>query len=90
MIDLSEAKTYLRVDSSDEDTLIESLIETATQHVKDMTRLTDKAFEKQESRVRIAILYAVAYLYEYREKANHKDLNLTLRSLLFGVREDKF
>ena len=50
MIDLSEAKTYLRVDSSDEDSLIESLIETATQHVKDMTRLTDKAFEKQESR----------------------------------------
>ena len=37
-----------------------------------------------------AILYAVAYLYEHREEADHHELTLTLRSLLFGIREAAF
>ena len=90
MIGLDEAKTYLRVDSADEDTFILSLLETAEGLVKDLSRLDDEEFENNENKVRIAILYATAYLYENREKANHKELTLTLRALLFGVREAKF
>ena len=37
--------------------------------------------------MRIAILYAVGYLYEHREEADHHGLLLTLRSLLFSIRE---
>ena len=37
--------------------------------------------------LRVAILYAVGYLYEHREEADHHDLVLTLRSLLFAIRE---
>ena len=37
--------------------------------------------------LRIAILYAVGYLYEHREEANHHDMMLTLRNLLFSIRE---
>ena len=37
--------------------------------------------------LRIAILYAVGYLYEHREEADHHDLMLTLRNLLFAIRE---
>ena len=37
--------------------------------------------------LRIAILYAVGYLYEHREAADHHDLMLTLRNLLFAMRE---
>ena len=37
--------------------------------------------------MKVAILYAVGYLFEHREKADHTDLTLTLRSLLFAVRE---
>ena len=37
--------------------------------------------------LRVAILYAVAYLYEHREEADHHGLVLTLRSLLFAIRE---
>jgi hypothetical protein len=37
-----------------------------------------------------AELYTVAYLYEHREEADHKGLVLTLRALLFGIREEKF
>jgi len=37
--------------------------------------------------LRIAILYAVGYLFEHREEADHHDLTLTLRNLLFAIRE---
>lgn len=37
--------------------------------------------------MRVAILYTLGYLYEHREEADHHDLTLTLRSLLFGIRE---
>ena len=36
---------------------------------------------------RIAIPYTVGYLYEHREEGDHHDLTLTLRSLLFAIRE---
>ena len=37
--------------------------------------------------LRVAILYAVGYLYEHREEADHHGLVLTLRNLLFPIRE---
>ena len=37
--------------------------------------------------LRIAILYTVGYLYEHREEADHHDLTITLRNLLFAIRE---
>ena len=39
---------------------------------------------------KIAVMYAVAYLYEHRENANYKELTLSLRSLLFGIRKEGF
>ena len=35
----------------------------------------------------VAVLYAAGYLFEHREEADHHDLTLTLRSLLFAIRE---
>ena len=90
MVTLEEAKTYLKVDTSDEDNLIESLIHTAERLVQDTSRLDDEAFASESATVRIAILYAVAYLFEHREEADHYELDLTLRALLFGVREVRF
>lgn len=37
--------------------------------------------------LRVAVLYALGYLFEHREDADHHGLTLTLRSLLFAVRE---
>ncbi len=37
--------------------------------------------------LRIGVLYALGYLFEHREEADHHDLVLTLRNLLFSVRE---
>ncbi len=93
-ITLEEAKSYLRITSSDEDALIESLIAAATEQVQDITRQSDEEFMANEERalirIRIAILFTVAYLYEHREEADHHALNLTLRDLLFGTRKEGF
>ena len=40
--------------------------------------------------LRVAILYALGYLFEHREEADHHALTLTLRSLLFGLREGAY
>lgn len=93
-VTLDEAKTYLRVSSSDEDELITNLIASATGIVQDIARFSDEEWESSEERtlirMRIAILYTVAYLYEHRDEADHSQLNLTLRALLFGVRKEGF
>ena len=105
LITLTEAKEDLRVDTSDEDAVIGSLLLAAGNLCRDVARLTDeqwadidsdKCCSKNYSRarmtdiretLRVAILYALAYLYEHREEADHHALTLTLRSLLFGIRE---
>ncbi|MCD8049814.1 MAG: head-tail connector protein [Clostridia bacterium] len=38
----------------------------------------------------VAVLYALGYLYEHREEADHHDSLMTLRSLLFAIREGVF
>lgn len=40
--------------------------------------------------LKVAILYALGYLYEHREEADHHDLVMTLRNLLFSIREGVF
>lgn len=102
LITLDEAKTYLRVDSADEDAMIGSLILSAGGLARDVGRLSDEKWaeidadesEDDSAEVislrascRVAVLYAVGYLYEHREEADHHDLVLTLRNLLFSVRE---
>lgn len=89
-VTLKEAKNYLRVDSSDDDGFIQTLIQTAEQMVTDISRLSKDYLMEQGSVVQIAELYAIAYLYEHREEADHEELLLTLRSLMFGVRREVF
>ena len=106
LVTLDEAKVYLRVDSADEDTLINSLLATAEKYCADVGRLTDDDWAavvntdqaEDESRemtgkraiLKTAILFSVGYLYEHREDADHNDLAITLRNLLFSIREGVF
>ncbi len=102
LISLNDAKEYLRVDSSDEDALIGSLLLTAGVLAKDVGRLTDEQWEAVNAEpsendgvevislrtsLRIAVLYTVGYLFEHRDEADHHGLVITLRNLLFSVRE---
>lgn len=100
LISLDDAKAYLRVDTADEDAVIESLLSSAGRLCADVGRLSDEQWERLNSdeedptlasmrkTLRPAILYAMAYLFEHREDADHHALTLTLRSLLFSLRED--
>ena len=90
VVSLEEMKNYLRVDFDDDDALLEGIIAQSQQICMDVARFTDlEEFEKQPVS-KIAVMYAVAYLYEHREEADHHQLVLGLRSLLFGVREPGF
>lgn len=89
-VTLTEAKNYLRVDSSDDDGFIQTLIQTAEQMVTDISRLSEEYLMEQGNVIKIAELYAIAYLYEHREEADHAELLLTLRNLMFGVRREVF
>lgn len=90
IISVIEMKKYLRVDSSDDDGLIGDLIKTAEKLCMDVARVDETAFLAGGEISKTAVLYAVAYLYEHREEADHKALTLSLRSLLFGVRKEGF
>ena len=99
LVSLEDAKGYLRVDTADEDAMIGILISAAERLCADVARLSDEKWEAVSSdtedasllpireTMKVAILYALGYLFEHREEADHHDLVLTLRSILFAIRE---
>lgn len=87
MISLKETKNYLRVDHTEDDKLILSLIDTAKRLVQDVGRMDDATLAVNEETSRQAMLYTVSYLYENRNTADYHKLTLTLRALLFEQRE---
>ena len=113
-ITLDMAKSYLRVDSSDEDALITLLANCAEKLCVDVARLGDEEMTELRKAVcdasgnvisidsdkytvsqvieirelmRIAVLYALGYLFEHREEGDHRALMKMLRSILFSIRE---
>lgn len=90
LITLDEIKNYLRVDFDDDDELLTAFLASGQQLCMDVARIKDVAVFEAEPNARIAVMYAVAYMYEHREEADHKVLTLTLRALLFGCRQEGF
>lgn len=89
-ISLAEAKTYLRVDSTTEDNLITRLIGSATTTVENVLRQPLSAFDPLPDDIHTAILYTIAYLYEYRETANFDAMIKFLRAILAPYRKEEF
>ena len=99
LVTLEEAKEYLRVDSADEDAMTGTLLSAAERMCADVARLSDEKWAAVDSdtedgsltpireTMKVAILYALGYLFEHREEADHHALTLTLRSILFAIRE---
>lgn len=90
IVTLDEMKQYLRVDFSDDDSLIEYLLSSAEKICMDVMRTEDANTLTSEPNAKTAVLYTVAYLYEHREDADHHALMITLRALLFGSRREGF
>ena len=105
LVTIEEAMTYLRVDSSDEAALIGTLLSSAEKLSFDVARMDPETEDQVRSDpeeedtaeiihdrelLKTAILYALGYLYEHRETADHHSLIMTLRSILFSIREGVF
>ena len=91
VVSLEEMKNYLRVDTSEDDNLISTLIQSAEKMClaiarKDEEEIIGENFEEYK----VAVLYSTAYLYEHGEEADHHEVTITLRSMLFGVRKAGF
>lgn len=89
-VTLEEMKLYLRVDFDEDDSLITYLMSSAEKICMDILRTEDKSILSKDDNAKAAIMYTTAYLYEHREDADHHALMLTLRSLLFGSRQEGF
>ena len=89
-VTLEKAKNYLRVDSSDDDALIKSLITTAETLVKETSRMSDEELAPYKEVVEIAELFTIAYQYEHTEEADYKILAETVKYLLFPIRKEVF
>ena len=90
VVSLEEMKNYLRVDFDDDDALLEGIIVQSQQICMDVARISDtEEFEKHPVS-KIAVMYAVAFLYEHREEADYKNLTETVKYLLFPIRKEVF
>ena len=88
IVSLKEVKNYLRIDFDDDNKLLYQLIDTAQKLCMEIVRTDDIAVLNSDKKTyKTAVLYAVAYLYENREKANHNEMKLTLRALLLDRRD---
>lgn len=83
-----EARLYLKLDTEEDDAVLDVLLSASEQLCLDILR-QEKA-EKADVTVKIAVLYALGYLYEHREEADHKELVQTLSYLLSGQRREVF
>ena len=93
IISIEQAKTYLKLegtDSTDEDTLIQSLITTAENLCDDILRFKISELELVPEIIKTSILFSVAFLFENRETANYDELLKSLKILLSSVRLEMF
>ena len=84
IVSLEQMKNYLRVDHNEDDELITSLINSSEERCRAVSRNEEFSDDPNAA---AAVMYAAAYLYEHRENADMKALNLTLRAMLFDKRK---
>ena len=88
-ISLTEAKIFLRVEYTDEDQYIGSLIKTAREMCESYMRKQIDTANCPE-RVRQAMLLIVGHFYENRETDTNKELPQTVYNLLRPLREARW
>ena len=89
LVTIDEAKAYLRVDTGYEDSLIQCLLASSEKLALDVARLPEEEVTEHQELMKTAVLFTLGYLYEHREEADHHELVMTLRNLLFSIREGR-
>ena len=97
IVTLEEAKTHLRVQHDEEDTLIEGLIAQAQTAAEDFCRVSFEPYVDDEGReagvpgpVKLAVLLMVGYFYEHREAedgAGFRTMRRAFMTLLYPYRD---
>ena len=91
IVSLKEVKNYLRIDFDDDNKLLYQLIDTAQKLCMEIIRTDDiSVLQSDKKTYKTAVLYAVAYLYDNREKPDYNLMKLTLRTLLANYRAEGF
>ena len=90
IVTLEKTKEWLRVESGDEDALIESFITAAEDIVGGILRFPLSEMEQVPETVKQAIYYAVSVMYEQRESLDIVALMNTLRGMLFAYRKESW
>ena len=88
VVTLQKTKEWLRIESTDEDALIETYIAAAEDIVTGVLRCPLSDLEEIPETVKQAIYYAVAVIFEQRESLDIISLLTTLRGILFAYRKD--
>lgn len=88
LITLEEAKEYLKVEYEDEDTLIQTLIDSSEILCRDIIR---RDILPENVTVKTAILYAVGVMFENRGTNEETEKMIpTLKNILSSNREEVF
>ena len=80
-VKLDEAKLYLRVDGSDDDSVISALIEAATGLAE--TRLRRATVDEVPADLRMAVCVIIAYWYENRTATDVELRDRVMRQMAF-------
>lgn len=88
ILELEEAKLYLRVEGDEEDTLITNFILSAEEICEAMLRCSLSEFEEIPTTINLAILYIVSNMYETREDFNIENVLDVTKRLLFAYRKE--
>ena len=88
LITLEEAKEYLKVEYEDEDTLIQTLIDSSEMLCRDIIR---RDILPEDAAVKTAVLYAVGVMFENRGTNEETEKMIpTLKNILSSNREEVF
>lgn len=90
IVTLEKAKEWLRVESHDEDALIESFITAAEDIVSGILRFPLSELAEVPETVKQAVYYAVSVMFEQRESLDIVVLMNTLKGILFVYRKDEW
>lgn len=90
IVEITETKNYLRVDGDYDDALIKGMMLAGQEICLGILRIEESEVDAKNEQLRTAIFYAVSYLYEHREEADHAALVRTLKALLSGIRKEAF
>ena len=90
IVTVDELKASLRLETDEDDDMLQTYIETAENACMDILRTEEAEDLTSVSSAKVAILYAAGYMYENRTQANMNGMLLTMRALLFSDRRDAF